>query len=259
VSQILLFPDPRPLVERLGAEFFRQAPEGPGVYLMRDAASEVLYVGKAKSLRKRLASYRVANPDRLRRRHLRLLRRVARIELLECHDERAALARESELLRELRPRFNRAGTWPGVRRFVVWRAAEHRLELAVTVAVEPGWSFYGPMGTGAIHLRALLVRLCWCALQPDRGLAAMPEGWFRGRLAETASIRAQPGTGPGLKEIVRQLENLFSGFPEPFATWIRDRTAAQNHPFEAATREADLEVLGDFAERIAQKRAQAEP
>jgi excinuclease UvrABC nuclease subunit len=188
MTQTLLFPDPRPLVERLGPEFFRQAPEGPGVYLMRNAANEVLYVGKAKSLRKRLAWYRVANPDRLPRRHLRLLRTVARIELQQCHDEPAALARESELLRELRPRFNRAGTWPGIRRFVAWRATEQGLELAVTVAVEPGWMFYGPLGAGAIPLRATLARLCWCAIHPHRGLAGMPEGWFSGRLGEAATI-----------------------------------------------------------------------
>ena len=34
---MLLFPDPRPLVERLGAAFFREAPVGAGVYVMRDA------------------------------------------------------------------------------------------------------------------------------------------------------------------------------------------------------------------------------
>src|SRR5215472_1310343 len=112
MAQLLLFPDPRPLVERLGPDFFRRAPDRPGVYLMRDAANTVLYVGKAKSLRKRLASYRVANPDRLPRRHLRLLRAVEHIEFEECVDEPSALARESELLLSLRPRFNRAGTWP---------------------------------------------------------------------------------------------------------------------------------------------------
>jgi excinuclease UvrABC nuclease subunit len=76
MAQMLLFADPRPLVERLGPEFFRRAPQSPGVYLMRDRADSVLYVGKAKNLRKRLASYRVANPERLPRRHLRLLRAV---------------------------------------------------------------------------------------------------------------------------------------------------------------------------------------
>ncbi len=80
MAQMLLFPDPRPLVERLGADFFRRAPDHPGVYLMRDASDTVLYIGKAKSLRKRLASYRVANPERMRRRHLRLLHAVVRNE-----------------------------------------------------------------------------------------------------------------------------------------------------------------------------------
>src|SRR2546430_13618870 len=104
MSQMLLFADARPLVERLGQSFFRQVPQCPGVYLMRDAADSVLYVGKARNLRKRLGSYRVANPDRLRRRHLRLLRAVTRIELEECPDEASALRRESKLLRRLRPR-----------------------------------------------------------------------------------------------------------------------------------------------------------
>src|SRR5438445_8186602 len=126
-SQQIMFPDPQPLVERLGREFFRNIPDGPGVYLMRDEGDAVLYVGKAKNLRKRLASYRVANPDRKPRRHLRLLRAVARVELQECPDESAAMTRESELLRGLRPRFNRVGTWPGPPRFVGWRVTEQGL------------------------------------------------------------------------------------------------------------------------------------
>ena len=131
-SQTLLFLDPRPLVERLGEEFFRQLPARPGVYLMQDAAQVVLYVGKAKSLRQRLSHYRVANPDRMGRRHLRLLRQVVRIELQECADEIAALAREAELLRALKPKFNRAGVWPATPRFLVWRWTSQTLELVIT-------------------------------------------------------------------------------------------------------------------------------
>jgi hypothetical protein len=45
MGQLLLIPDPRPLDQRLGRKFFRQAPRRPGVYLMKDARNNVLYVG----------------------------------------------------------------------------------------------------------------------------------------------------------------------------------------------------------------------
>ena len=64
-AQQLLFPDPRPLVERLGTEFFKELPQSAGVYVMRDMAGVTLYVGKAKSLRDRVRSYclRAASED----------------------------------------------------------------------------------------------------------------------------------------------------------------------------------------------------
>ena len=71
-GQLWLFDPPKPLVERLGEDFFRALPSGPGVYPMCDASEGVLYVGKARNLNKRLSSYRVANPERLPRRTARL-------------------------------------------------------------------------------------------------------------------------------------------------------------------------------------------
>src|SRR5437899_7103337 len=109
MSQMLLIPDPRPLVEQLGAKFFQAAPETPGVYLMRDAADSVVYVGKARNLRKRLGSYRVANPERFPRRVIRLLHQVRRIEWDECPTEEAARHREELLICVLTPKFNAAG------------------------------------------------------------------------------------------------------------------------------------------------------
>lgn len=80
---------------------------------MCGADSGVLYVGRAKNLRKRLSSYRVANPERFSRRMVRLLHRVRRIEYDMCVDERAAEQREEMLICVLAPRFNRAGkVWP---------------------------------------------------------------------------------------------------------------------------------------------------
>lgn len=112
-TQLWLFPPPRPLVERLGREFFRTLPEKPGVYFLAGEQSGVLYVGKAKNLRKRLASYRVANPERLPRRLIRLLHQTRRIEFDLCASEDQATLREEELIGALLPRFNRAGkVWP---------------------------------------------------------------------------------------------------------------------------------------------------
>ena len=121
-GQQWLFAPAQPLVERLGKEFFRKVPAEPGVYSMRDATGNVVYVGKAKNLRQRLGSYRVANPERMPRRHLRMVREVARIDFDFCHNESAALVREARLIRGLKPKFNRAGVWKdAIPDVAVWR------------------------------------------------------------------------------------------------------------------------------------------
>jgi hypothetical protein len=108
-GQLWLFDPPKPLVERFGDEFFSALPTGPGVYLMCGETEGVLYVGKARNLRKRLGSYRVANPERLPRRTIRLLHQVRRIEWDECPSEEAASHREELLICVLAPKFNAAG------------------------------------------------------------------------------------------------------------------------------------------------------
>lgn len=238
--QTLLFPDPQPLVERLGREFFRRLPECPGVYLMRDESDAVLYVGKAKNLKKRLGSYRVANPDRMPRRHLRMLRAVARIELQECPNEPAALARESELLRSLRPRFNRAGTWPAPPRYLVWRRVGEQLELAVTETPEPGWQLTHPLGGGAGVLRAVLVRLLWCVMNPGRGVIGLPAGWVHGRIETQALISC----GELIEVTAARLGRLLlSGQPDAFCEWVKSRLPPGIHTFEKAAVEADIEFI----------------
>ena len=213
---------------------------------MRDAADEVLYVGKAKNLRKRLGNYRVANPERMPRRHLRLLRAVERIELERCSDERSALARESELLRLLRPRFNRAGTWPGTPRFFAWRATEEGLDLAVTQAVDSSWDSCGPLGYSAFALRIILVRLLWCALHAERSLGGMPQGWFDGRYGEAIKIPVCGKPLADFQEAGDHLNRLFAGRADELKEWVYKRTEKQIHPFEVSVRASDLETLAEF-------------
>jgi predicted GIY-YIG superfamily endonuclease len=249
MAQMLLFPDPRPLVERLGVEFFQQAPQSPGVYLMRDLADTVLYVGKAKNLRKRLGSYRVANPDRMARRHLRLLRAVARIEIQPCDHETAALAREAMLLRSLRPRFNRAGTWPSTQRFILWRSSSERLELAVAQTIRSGWQASGSLSAGAPHFCAELARLLWFALHPERGANGLPQGWVRLQRREQWEV-PRGDSVTSFENAAARLENLFAGEAGEFAEWIRSCTAGWTHPFDLALREAELEAFAEFAAGI---------
>lgn len=251
-SQTLLFPDPRPLVERLGLDFFRQLTERAGVYLMRDASEEVLYVGKAKNLKKRLHSYRVANPDRLGRRHLRLLRAVCRIEVLECADETAALAKEAELLLALKPKFNRAGVWAATPRFLAWQREGKRLLLAITETPIDGWHGCGPMGGGATYLRAALARLLWYAMNPSAGSATMPAGWIHGRLGATAAVAnaRESESGQGVEQI---LSGLFAGDTEGFTAWIGEQTKPLVRTHDLAIRDADLETVIGFMEAKARR------
>src|SRR4029077_14079976 len=80
------------------------APSAPGVYRMIDAAGEVLYVGKAKNIRKRITSYtRPAGHDT---RIERVIAQTAAVEFVTTATETEALLLEANLIKRLRPRFN---------------------------------------------------------------------------------------------------------------------------------------------------------
>lgn len=80
-------------------------PEGPGVYLWKDAAGTVLYVGKAKSLRSRVRSYFA--PDHGGTYHQgQLVSRIADVETIVVPDEAQSLLLENNLIKEYQPRFN---------------------------------------------------------------------------------------------------------------------------------------------------------
>ena len=79
-------------------------PLTPGVYRMLDAKGEALYVGKAKSLKKRVQSY--TQVSRLTERLRRMVSETAAMEIVTTHTEAEALLLEANLIKRLRPRFN---------------------------------------------------------------------------------------------------------------------------------------------------------
>jgi predicted GIY-YIG superfamily endonuclease len=243
VAQLLLIPDARPLEQRLGKKFFRKAPRRPGVYLMKDAADNVVYVGKAKDLRQRLGNYRIANPDRMPRRHLRMVQEVKRIEFQFCPNESSALAHEAKLLRSLKPKFNRAGVWPGKARFIVWRIQGSLLEMTVVEVPELHWQRFGPLGGNAVHLHHTLSRLLWLVINPARGMGDLPAGWAHGRFMDTTLLNCDVCRD----EVRTALETLFWGQPAQFLSWLGSKFAERTGSFERSVLESELEILEEFA------------
>ena len=77
----------------------------PGVYLMRDAAGEIIYVGKARNLRQRVRSY--FNPSGDSRFHIKfLIAKVVDIDIVLTDTEKEALLLENTLIKQHHPRYN---------------------------------------------------------------------------------------------------------------------------------------------------------
>ena len=82
----------------------KHAPTGAGVYRMIGADDAVLYVGKAKSIRKRIIAY--TRPTGLTARIMRMVAATVRMEFVSTQTETEALLLEANLIKQLRPRFN---------------------------------------------------------------------------------------------------------------------------------------------------------
>lgn len=110
--QLLLFKSESPFNERFSAEFFKAIPTSAGVYYFRDSYGNLLYVGKAKNLKRRISSYRQIKFGKSSKKLLRLVSETCNIAWESCDDEKLALLRENALLRTYKPQFNRMNVWP---------------------------------------------------------------------------------------------------------------------------------------------------
>ncbi|UOK69620.1 excinuclease ABC subunit UvrC [Ancylobacter polymorphus] len=86
------------------ARALKHAPSGPGVYRMLGPDGTVLYVGKAKSIKRRIVAY--TRPTGLTARIMRMVAATAEMEFVSTGTETEALLLEANLIKQLRPRFN---------------------------------------------------------------------------------------------------------------------------------------------------------
>jgi hypothetical protein len=126
--------------------------------------------------------------------------------------------------------------------------------LTIAQELETGWHHSEASGSDVVWVRAALVRLLWGAIHPQRAFAGMPEGWFRGRLGPVATVPfADPSVGV-LRDTENRLRELLMGNADPFVEWAQDCTIGRTHPFEVAVRDADLELVSEFAKRLRLRR-----
>ncbi len=84
--------------------FWRHAPQGTGVYRMLGENGEVLYVGKARSIKKRILSY--TTPERVSHRIARMVSETVSMVFVTVESEAEALLLEANLIKQLKPRYN---------------------------------------------------------------------------------------------------------------------------------------------------------
>jgi len=134
-------------------EIVSQLPLQPGVYLFKDAAEKILYVGKAGSLRQRVRSY-FAEASTLDAKTGSLVREVADFDFIVVDNEKEALALENNLIKQHKPKFNVLlrddKTYPYIR----YTAFEKYPRVYVTRRLEKDGSMYfGPYFPASLAYR----------------------------------------------------------------------------------------------------------
>src|ERR1700749_1469077 len=222
------------------------APTSPGVYRMLNASGDVLYVGKAKSVRKRLASYARDNAP-LPARILRMIAATVTVEIVSTSTETEALLLEANLIKQLRPRFNvqlrddksfpyiliTGDHWAP--QILKHRGAQSR----------PGRSF-GPFASaGAVNRtitalqRAFLIRSC-------------TDGFFESRTRPCLLYQIRRCAGPCTREIdfggYTQLGPEATEFPSGRSHAVKQELAGE---MERASTELEFETAAVYRDRLA--------
>src|SRR4249919_573808 len=224
----------------------RMAPISPGVYRMLNAASDVLYVGKAKNVRKRLASYARVNAP-LPARILRMIAATATVEIVSTETETEALLLEANLIKQLRPRFNvqlrddksfpyiliTGDHWAP--QILKHRGAQSR----------PG-RYFGPFASAGAVGRTIT------ALQRAFLIRSCTDGFFQSRTRPCLLYQIRrcsgPCTGeidfPGYTELVREANDFLSGRSH----LVKKELAGE---MEKASTELEFETAALYRDRLA--------
>ena len=156
-----------PLVERL----LSLRPEEPGVYLMKDEGGRIIYVGKAKSLKKRVSQY-FLRPQEGKVKAMR--DSVSSFDFIQVHSEKEALVLEMNLIKEHRPRFNVVLMDDSHYPYIALRTKEARLFLSRKAGKEKGTIYFGPFPNSGDCYRTIALLNSLFPTRKCRSLPAKP-------------------------------------------------------------------------------------
>jgi excinuclease ABC subunit C len=223
----------------------KHAPSRPGVYRMIDARGDVLYVGKAKNIKKRFAAY--ARPTGLDTRIERMVAQTRTAEFVVTRTETEALLLEANLIKRLRPRFNVTLRDDKSFPYIVissdhWapQILKHR-----GARTRPG-QYYGPFASVWAVNRTIN------ALQRAFLLRSCSDAFFEGRTRPCLLHQIKRCSAPCTKEIdfpdyaalVREANAFLSGRSKA----VKDELAAE---MEKASDALDFERAAIYRDRLA--------
>jgi len=234
-------PDPMDLIEKI-----RTLPAQPGVYLYKNAAGEVIYVGKAKSLRHRVRSYFQEGVGEANAKTGSLLRAAVDVEYIVVGNEKEALALENNLIKQKQPRFNILlrddKTYP----YIKLTMGERFPRVYVTRRLKKdGSEYYGPYFPGnlayrivdLIH-RSFLVPSCKVDLTRYHPRPCL-QFYIKRCLGPCVEALTTP---EAYQEAVRDVKLLLEGRQTDLSRSLKERMAqaAEQQEYERAARYRDL-------------------
>ena len=231
-------------------------PDGPGVYLMHNERGDLLYVGKARNLKRRVASYFNGGMG-LKRRVIELISHVWSIQTRPARSSLEAALLEARLIRELKPPYNRMLKSSPQAYFVKLDMIDPfpRLTLTTVLSRRQGLVQLGPYigrrsPRRAIDALARLMRLRVCAgrLAPEAGFSPCIYGQM-GRCSAPCNLSVDQDA---YDSQLRGAVDFLRGRAGPLLTQLaaaRDQ-ASRAMRFEAAQRhQRDLDALSLLASR----------
>jgi excinuclease ABC subunit C len=230
-------------------EKVRALPETPGVYLMKDRLGRIIYVGKAKSLKRRVASYFQAGRARLLRHQPKirtLIEMVTDFETIEVKSEPEALLLEGKLIKQWRPKYNTDFT--DDKRFLLVRlnTADELPRFALTRFRKDDRSrYFGPFAHSGLLRRTLAsMRKQFGVMLGDTQPVRLPDGRWRLYDDVRAELYGWPNevsTAEYQERVARACEFLDGKSREwlkELRTEMRDR--AEKQEFEKAAELRDV-------------------